>query len=480
MKLYRSILILLIAATFACSKKKELSGTKKELSYLRLKNNTTNLLIRGTWKSIGSGYYLEIKEDSVLLHSYTKSFCYKEKNDYLEGLLNTQSQFVLKNDTLSIYLTDYGKETQHLQTKKNYIRIDNLPEKCMSFSQMTNLPEREHFKLYKETLEENYAFAKERDLDWDSIFRKYQDSTFKNRNELFKAMGKIATLTKDQHTKVISENGETMQYRVTPSALTVQKAYKNQNKVKTLNAYFNSFFETNKKNISDSLLSGRGQKVLNGNIEWGKLEGNLGYIHIWSFAGFLNKKFTRLQQIDSIKTEMNKIINELSSTDAIIIDVSFNFGGYDGSALTIASYFTKEPTLAFTSQVFHDGAFFNEDKVFIQPSDIFYTKPVYVVMTDISRSAAEGFAMMMDALPNVTLVGTNTLGTLSGMLGKSINEFYTTYSYQRLVKSGKNYYEVEGVKPDIEKLIFPEEDIMNGHLNTIKDLINLIQENNSH
>lgn len=97
-------------------------------------------------------------------------------------------------------------------------------------------------------------------------------------------------------------------------------------------------------------------------------------------------------------------------------------------------------------------------------------------MTDISRSAAEGFAMMMSALPNAKLVGTNTLGTLSGMLGKSISDFYTTYSNQKLVNLNGDFFEVSGVKPDIELEVFEKENIFESHKKAVNNLTKLIGE----
>lgn len=449
-------------------------NSKLQYTYLN-KSNYTNPLIRGVWKSIGNGYYLEVNKDSILLYSYTKSYCYKEKNDYLEKLLNTQSQFIVRGDTIGIYLTDYGDQTPYLQTKKDFFRIDKLPENCITFSEMTQLNAKTLFSLYKETLEENYAFEKERQLNWKAIFEEYKDSNFTEEKALFESMGKIATLTKDQHTKVISQDGTSRQYRITPSALNVQRAFENQTQIKKLNEYFDLFFTTNTSNISDSLLMGVSQKILRKNIEWGKINDKVGYINIFSFAGFLDSNFSRIQQIDSIKAHMNRIINSLQAVETIIVDISYNFGGFDASALTIAGYFTNEPFYAFTSQVYNNGEFHDEDKVIVYPAEISFTKPVYLLMTDISRSAAEGFAMTMDALPNVTLVGTNTLGTLSGMLGKSIADYYTTYSNQRLVNSNGEYYEVKGVKPEIEIVVFPKDDVMNGHLNAVRKILSIIK-----
>ncbi|MEM6380732.1 MAG: hypothetical protein AAF705_21295, partial [Bacteroidota bacterium] len=169
-----------------------------DLSYTYQKETAqTHPTIRGAWQSIGNGYLLEVRADSILLYSHTASFCYKEKNDYLEGLYHTRSQFTLHEDTLSIYLTDYGTGTQELQTKKDFFRIDKLPEDCLTFKEMLALPNPKQFELYQETLKENYAFTTERQMDWNQAFSTYQDSITNDDQSLFEAMGAIATLTKD-------------------------------------------------------------------------------------------------------------------------------------------------------------------------------------------------------------------------------------------------------------------------------------------
>jgi C-terminal processing protease CtpA/Prc len=42
---------------------------------------------------------------------------------------------------------------------------------------------------------------------------------------------------------------------------------------------------------------------------------------------------------------------------AIIVDVSFNFGGYDAAGLTISSYFTDKPVPAYTAYKFQEGVY---------------------------------------------------------------------------------------------------------------------------
>jgi hypothetical protein len=449
----------------------------QEYPFLR-ENGKVNTSAKGYWKSIGNGYILDATSDSIFLYSYTKNFCYKEKNDYLEGLLNDKARFVLHNDTLSTYKTDFGGKSLVLQIKHDYIRIDRLPENRLSFSQMQNLGPKRLFTLFMETYEENYAFSKERSLDWDAIKTEFKskisDST--TEDELFQILGQIVIRTKDHHTKIIKENGQRLQYGVTPSAEVVSGVFRSQSTVKTLDDYFNLFFTTNYKNISDSLLHGKGQKAANGKLEWGSLNNNIGYIGIYSFDGFASKGQSRKQQLDSLNCHMEHIIYSLKDKDAIIIDIGFNFGGYDAASLTLASYFTDKPKLAYTSQVYYKGAFYDESKVYIQPADkVTFTKPVYILMTDISRSAAEGFAMTMKANSNVKLVGTNTLGILSSMLGKSVSSFYCTLSNQRLILPNGTYYEVSGVEPDIKMPVFTRENIFGGHKETVRKMIQMIE-----
>lgn len=471
-----SVLILLFIILYACSKKSEEQSIVSMLEYTILKDTkTVNPKIQGVWKSIGNGYYLEARKDSILLHSYTENFCYKEKNDYLEGRLNSQSQFNKRNDTLSIYFTDYGKKTKNLQVKKDFVSIKKLPDHCLEIEELKKLAPDSLLKLYIETLKENYAFSKKRNLNWDSIYSTNKHFTLA-KTELYEAMGSISIATKDQHTKVIATDGSSLQYRITPTAELVKETFSEQSKITDLSDYYNLFFETNYKNISENLLRGKGNKIANNKIEWGSIHKDIGYINIHSFTGFFDKPIPRKQQIDSLDMYMKQIITTFQDKEAIIIDVSFNFGGYDASALTIASYFTTEPVFAYTSQVFTNGEFYNEDDVSVYPSNsVSYTKPVYIVATDISRSAAEGFAMIMRELPNVNIIGTNTLGTLSSMLGKSIGPYYTTLSNQRLMTNKQEFFEVTGVPPDIHKTIFSKKDILNSHKIAIQDIIKFIK-----
>ncbi len=127
------------------------------------------------------------------------------------------------NDTVSILMSDFGEKSEMLQVKNDFVRIKKLPAGTLTFAQMTQLPAKQRFTLYIETMKENYAFSKERKVDWNQIEKEYAkrltDTT--TTDQLFRILGEIVTLTKDHHTKVISEKGETLQYRGTTHLATL-------------------------------------------------------------------------------------------------------------------------------------------------------------------------------------------------------------------------------------------------------------------
>ncbi|MEN7551126.1 S41 family peptidase [Rapidithrix thailandica] len=455
----------------------QVSGNRKlEPAFLSDKQ-TVHPELKGVWKSIGNGYLLDATNDRMALYSYTKSYCYKEKKGYWTQLLHSTALFSRKGDTLHLYLHDYGEKTTELQARKIFVRIRALPGGCTELSALQQNDPVFLFDLFLETLECNYAFARERDLNWANIRKQYQTSisAATSLEELFQRMGEVVSMTKDQHTKIIAKDGRKHQYAVTPSAKRVWEAFEKQNAIENSHEYFDLFFETNYKNISDSLLLGQGKKVANGKIEWGFVKEDIGYIHIHSLTGFASPALPRKQHMDSLNFSMQEIMKALRDTKALIVDISFNFGGYDAAGLTIASYFTKETVQAYTLHTYYGGEFYETSTFNVIPATETYSKPVYLLTTDISRSAAETFAMQMKALPHVTLVGSRTLGILSNMLGKNIGGFYLTCSNGKYESTEGAVYEVNGVEVDIPREVFSSETILQGHMEAVRSIVKLIE-----
>jgi carboxyl-terminal processing protease len=440
---------------------------------------TLNPSVKGVWKSMGNSYLLDARSDSIVLYSTTSQHCYTERNAYLTGLLNSDAQFKInsRKDTLLIYLQDFGEKTSLLQSENKYYRLPDLPKNCGDITDAQKSDPEFLFNLFWLTLQENYANSLERNLNWNEIYLNYRPkiSPLSTKYDLFDVMGQIVTLTKDQHTKIIAENGETKQHRGEPSSRLLKNSFENQDSVKLFNDYIDKFFQTSYRNISNDILQCKGKKVANGRIEWGDVTPSIGYISIHSFTRFTINDAPRAQQIDTLNYCMSEIMKAFHNKKAIIVDIGFNFGGYDAAGLTIASYFTDVQREAYTCYKFQGGKLYKGNTFKVIPASHYnFTKPVYLLTTDISRSAAESFTLQMKALPNVTTIGTNTLGILSSMLNKSIGEFTLTISNEKYVTPNGKTYEVSGVEPDIHLDVFTEENMFNGHRDAVRKVVELI------
>jgi carboxyl-terminal processing protease len=137
-------------------------------------SNRTEII--GVWRSIGDGYLLELDKKVITLYSYTSKHCYTERNDYVIDLLKNSSKFYLNRtkDTLSVYLHDFGNKTKALQDEKRFYKLNSLPNNCNSLTEAQQNDPEYLFEIFYLTLKENYAFAKERNIDWENIYKVYR------------------------------------------------------------------------------------------------------------------------------------------------------------------------------------------------------------------------------------------------------------------------------------------------------------------
>ncbi|HET6542734.1 MAG TPA: hypothetical protein VFG46_19740 [Chryseolinea sp.] len=89
---------------------------------------------------------------------------------------------------------------------------------------------------------------------------------------------------------------------------------------------------------------------------------------------------------------------------------------------------------------------------------------------DLSRGKVFS-SVILKSLPNVKVIGTNALGIISDMLGKSIGDFYLTLSNEKYLTPTAETYEVKGVDVDIKLTVFPKENIFNDHRDALERLL---------
>lgn len=146
---------------------------------------------------------------------------------------------------------------------------------------------------------------------------------------------------------------------------------------------------------------------------------------------------------------------EYASADGFIIDIRANNGGNENIAALFASHFTDTPVTYGYTQTRNGsdhgdfGAF--EAKVLQPAGGNLFLKPAVCLIGARNMSSAEWFTLMMDACPNVTLVGDRTRGSSGNP---------QTFTLSNGVKYGVptwiaytadlQHIEDQGITPDIE------------------------------
>jgi C-terminal processing protease CtpA/Prc len=179
------------------------------------------------------------------------------------------------------------------------------------------------------------------------------------------------------------------------------------------------------------------------------LEGNVGYVALNSFD---DRKLVK---------EFDDVFPAIEKTDALIIDVRNNGGGSSGIGWDILAYLTDKP---FTIQTWRTteyhptfrawglGAqsYTEPDGGHAPKAGKFYAKPVVVLTSARTYSAAEDFCVAFDYMKRGTIIGEPTGGStgqplffkLPGGLSARVRTKHDTYP------DGKEFVDV-GVQPGI-------------------------------
>jgi retinol-binding protein 3 len=170
------------------------------------------------------------------------------------------------------------------------------------------------------------------------------------------------------------------------------------------------------------------------------LTGNIGYLR---FDGFFPLKDGGEETADSAMTF-------LQHTSALVIDVRENRGGDPAIGKVIMSYLFDKPT--------HLGDFINrpdgsktENWIAPHSSGARYAGDVYVLVSAMTISAAEGFAYDLQSVKRGTVIGERTAGAAHPAFDYRVGEHFTlTIPTSRYVNAMTGTdWEGAGVVPDV-------------------------------
>ncbi|MEM9234508.1 MAG: S41 family peptidase, partial [Pseudomonadota bacterium] len=229
--------------------------------------------------------------------------------------------------------------------------------------------------------------------------------------------------------------------------------------------------------VRDTLLNEEGMVAGAGRIRFGMVEDGIGYIAIVSEGGYTDEDED--DEFAALDAAMDRAIGhfEENNAEAVIVDLSVNFGGYDSISRAIASRFAEQRTFAYTKRA-EDAPASPAVPLYINPSEHErFTGPVYLLTSDITVSAGEILTMSMRALPNVTHVGQKTRGALSDVLEKNLpNGWVLTLSNEVYTDSEGLLWEGRGIPPEIEIPVFDLDNPPAGHVDAVRAVVKLARE----
>ncbi|MBE8718299.1 serine hydrolase [Cellvibrio polysaccharolyticus] len=408
--------------------------------------------LAGTYEQPGYGSIVVFTDTTYKTYHALDKFCWQGGEGSLADLNISEQRFTGQGRRLSLAMA--GSEAFPLQLH----RISGLPEKCRNPISETQDPV-QNFELFWHTINDLYAFFPERQINWQQAYQEYapQVNSHLSDEALFSIFSEMLADFNDSHTTLEAEiHGEAFDFSAAPAnAISEYAAETETAKEDVVSEMLESSLELMQLYAGKELTQAGEEQPL----WWAKSDDNVGYIMLSALGGFGANEGDVADDFGQAKAAFQAMMADLADTDAIIIDNRFNGGGYDDISSELVRYFLSKPQAVLQKQANNRLATTDLISLNLTPAATTYSKPVFLINSKLSVSAAETFSIMMKSLPQVRLLGEASNGALSDMLPVTLpNGWLLTLSNERYLDMQGNSYEVTGVPVDIETSVFSRQD----------------------
>jgi len=319
----------------------------------------------------------------------------------------------LNNDTLTLVQGPFHYK---------FCRLVAMPQRCQNIDpSKTNNP-LHNFEVFMQTVKENYAFIELNNINWNKLFKtqkeKFTSST--TEAELYLILEETYEKLNDNHAVLDA-----------PDAI-----YDKLEKIAPEEDTSDGLPEYGDFVIADMVTKNHLKEVMTKDswlIDWGMLTDDIGYVQIkamWLYVdlgmpkalidseGFVDAygiaKVNLLEsaymekEVAGVNKIMQQAMKDLYDTKSIVIDVRFNGGGQDVVSYAILEHFNSTKVQIATEQYRYGDHHTPPNSLYLEGQKNAYTKPVFVLTSPQSGSAAEMFALATAAMPHVKRIGSAT------------------------------------------------------------------------
>jgi hypothetical protein len=416
----------------------------------------------GIWQSDGYGYVVEAKGNELDVYNVTKNsaipYVTATNVDQTPGDGKVEFEATLGNATGNFEIKSTASEDIKILDEDGAtsgITLKRIDEKPAVFDTPTPNTPQANFDVFWESFAENYAMFPFKDVDWSTVKEEVrsQITSETTPEQLFEIMKSAIEPLGDAHTSITAEDiGK--QFRGERAGSDYEILTQNTEQI---------------EGITDKYLSTPLQSWANGQVSYGMLEPETGYLRIESFAQYSDSGKIA-DDLAELNTALDKIFSQPNQPENLVIDMRENLGGSDALGIEIASRFTDKPYLAYTKVARNDpndlSRFTEPQQIMVQPSERpGFDGKLALLTSRYTVSAGETFIKaLMGREQDVTLVGENTQGVFSDQLNRTLPNGWTFTLGNELYfdGEGKIVEESKGIAPDIEVPVFTDEDLANG------------------
>jgi hypothetical protein len=335
-------------------------------------------------------------------------------------------------------------------------RIATLPD----ITQPTTDPEF-NFEVFWHSFEEYCALFTLTNVDWQATYNQYRPrvTAATTEAELFGIFAEMVTPLNDRHTRINAViDGQEVSF--SPGHIPASQ---------WISERVLDFLQVG---IANYLDAGTFRTAANDKLFYGTIHQSIGYLNIASFDGFSETPENEELEEAIFTENLDMILTEFQNMDALIIDIRWNDGGSGPPALALGRRLTDQERLAFSTQVRIGGydQFSEPTPYYVAPAGVqFLNKPIILLTSGLSISAADRVAMALKPFTNVTQIGETTYGALSLVFLRDLpNGWSFTTSMERILSAEGIDYEQKGIAPEIE--VIANEDSLNADIDNILSL----------
>ena len=425
----------------------------------------------GVWESNGYGLQLEIGPNSLSAYHISESYCMPSRETAIEVAALMNEFDVDDGGRLSVSSTIDPHKYQ-------FQRMSSLNPNCDRASEVG--PEAT-FEAFVDLMREHYAFFDLHGVDWEErvVSAKRNFEVGMSDQQLFNLMKDMLADLEDAHLSLeATVDGET---RVVDSDVGAVYANVSQDAAQSGRSADEVRQEIVtrlwREAIGQGVLQEGGKLVANNRIQYGMAGEHVGYIGFVTMGGFIdNDEIDPAAEIDALEIALDEAISHWAEHEAksVIVDVSFNHGGYDFIGHVIAARFADAAYDSYTRAP-NDASHPYETRYVTEPSSRSqFLGPVYLFTSDMTVSAGEVFVLAMKPLPNVVHVGERTRGAFSTILTKPLPNGWTLNLSNEIYRDHNDVlWEGIGVQPDEVIAVFIDNEPVSGFENAWKELIQI-------